>query len=174
MEGAILRRKKENASSDQVIFEIDRTLATNRSLMILRTPGNHKIPFNDTIFVIQVPQEADTFYFIEIQREECEGNQDIDRNISRKKGYELCNGTCLILDLTCGSVSSRGFLGRGVRLGISSADPKTLKVKYSEPLIVRTAAQWERYMKGNSASVSFHPTDTVKASMKIFIENSKL
>jgi hypothetical protein len=179
--GAVLRRINPKQPGYQVKFEIDWSDSNQESIVILRTVHGTCIPYDTEVFTVSAANLQK--YYIEIQRPSKEGsaeeeseeeglNEEI-QNTARRI-YNKSKGTCIVIDLACGTLSRRGFAGRGARFYINSCKDGEMTLQYDAALIAWTAEQWQhRYKLSHPVILSFE-TEHVAPRERLLLNYSKL
>ncbi|KAI9768050.1 MAG: hypothetical protein M1839_004210 [Geoglossum umbratile] len=163
--GAALYRTNPRRVGNQVKFSIGRSDSDPESLLILKTLPGQCIPYDVEVFTVQgctTPNgDVDQEYFVQIQRppiQEPDG-EEIRRLAGEIYGQSM--GTCIVIDLACGTPSLRGCVGRGARFSIDSYNQGSVTLRYDAPLIAWTTEQWQRKCNGPITSLCF---DTVRVA----------
>lgn len=136
--GAVLRRINPKRK-DQVKYEIDRSDSDPGSMMIWRIKA---LPVQSTPYDIEVFEESTKDgqkYFIEMQQSAIQMQGGGGVQLGTREAHTQASDTCMVIDLACGTASSRGFAGRGVCFHIDSCYGKEMSLKYDRPLIAWTA-----------------------------------
>jgi hypothetical protein len=166
--GATLRRINSKRTDNQVKFWIDRSDSDPESLLILKTLPGPCIPYDVGVFVIRdhtrPNDNTNQQYFIEIQRPAIQESNDEEIQRIADEIYGPSTGTCIVIDLACGTLSRRGFAGRGARLYVDSCNKRGMTLKYDAPLIAWTAEQWQ--YKCNGAQTTSLCFDTVHVAYR--------
>jgi hypothetical protein len=112
----------------------------------LRTLSGQFIPFEGGLFVVRKRDRlygnAGQEYIVEIQRSPLNGPDEEENHSIARGNYEESEGTCIVIDLTCGTLSQHGFAGRGARFYSDTCDQRIITLMYDAPLIAWTRAQW--------------------------------
>ncbi|KAH0556008.1 hypothetical protein GP486_006049 [Trichoglossum hirsutum] len=167
VDGAALRRINSE-QNNQVEFLIDRSNSNLKSTLILRTSHGQCIPYDVETFVVRDGTNTtsngrvDQEYFVQIQRNATQGPDDneIQSPVGEIHGQSM--GTCIVIDLACGTPSVRGFAGRGARFYVDSHNQGDMTLRYDAPLIAWTAEQWQH--KCNNPPTPSHCFDTVQVA----------
>ncbi|KAI9772984.1 MAG: hypothetical protein M1840_008866 [Geoglossum simile] len=177
--GAAIRRVNSKRTDNQVKFWIDQSDSNPESILILRTlPGQH-IPYDVGMFVVldHTRPNVDTNqkYFIEIQRPAIRGPDDEETQRVADEIYGQSTGTCIVIDLTCGTCSRRGFAGRGARFYVDSYNQREMTLNYDAPLIAWTAEQWQHKFNGpQTASVCFNTAHVARGQRLVLNYDASL
>lgn len=157
--GASLRRINPKRTEGQVKFSICRSDCDPESFWVLGTLPGQQIPYDVDVFAVQAQTgrdgDAKQEYLIEIQRLPIQGPDDeADRRVARQI-HGQSRGTCIVMDMTCGTCSRRGFAGKGVRFHMDSYKGGMV-LKYDAPLIARTPDQWQHKHSSRSQATIAH------------------
>jgi hypothetical protein len=175
--GAAFRRITTKRTDNHVKFFIDRQDSDPESFLVLETPPGQCIPYDTATFVVRarigIHGNLVQEYVVEIQRSLCEGLDDEDARSFDRQLYQQAQGTCIAMDLACGTSSWRGISGKGVRFYVDSHQRKQMNLKYDAPLIIRTAEQWQRTYNRHQASLPCFDMTYVRRSQRLLLKYGK-
>lgn len=172
--GAALRRTNSRGTDGQVKFFICRSDCNPESILVLGTLPGQRIPYDVEVFAVQAQTEQDgnieQKYIIEIQRPPIERPDDEAFLRVARQIYGQSQGTCIVIDLTCGTRSRRGFAGRGVRFYVDSYEGRGAILKYDAPLIAWTPDQWQHRCNGLQTVIPCFDTEHVGCSQQLLLK----
>jgi hypothetical protein len=170
--GAVLRRINPKRREDHVKFEIDRSDSNQESTVILRTVRGKHIPYDIRVFAVSTNNGQE--YYIEIQRPAKQGPDDEGIQRAAREIYNKSKGTCIVIDLACGTSSRRGFAGRGARFYINSCEGREMTLKFDGALIAWTTEQWQHRCNGPQPAIHFYYTRHIALRQRLLLNYGTL
>lgn len=141
-------------------------------MVILRTLSGQCIPYDLGKFVVS--SNTNEEYFIEVQRPAIQGPDDEEIRRATRGIYAQSTGTCIVIDLACGTASRRGFAGRGARFYIDSCNTRDMTLKYDGPLIAWTAEQWQHRFNCLQTASLYFDTENVLLRQRLLLNYGML
>lgn len=168
--GAVIRRINRKRPDNQVTFEIDRSDSDQESVLVLRTLPGRCIPYEIGLFVVS--DNTNQEYFIEIQRPAIQGPDDEEIQRAAREIYTQSTGTCIVIDLACGTASRRGFAGRGARFYVDTCNKREMTLEYDAALIAWTAEQWRHRFNCPQTASPYFDTEHVALRQRLLLNYS--
>ncbi|KAK5652174.1 hypothetical protein OQA88_10817 [Cercophora sp. LCS_1] len=145
--GASLRQLSK--SNGQVTFTIERPLKGRDTLLVLATSHGRRIPHEVETFRLFNPLAQGHNigvgeYIIEVLRPVPASDAEEALRSTAKDQYEQSLGTCIVVDLACGTERCRGIAGRGALFYVDGREKNHMKLQYDAPLVAWTPQQWAR------------------------------
>jgi hypothetical protein len=148
--GAILHKIRKRRTKNRLSYSLDCGTQNRNSLFILATYEHQPSVSNMEIFRVQLPvkknsldteEAASKSWIVEI-KQNVPSREPIEHNTIHLEAKRTYHGTCIVVDLACGTDQSRGYAGRGVCFHIVSRSAGKLVVQYYAPLVIWSQEQW--------------------------------
>ena len=176
--GPTIRRLGAQWDDQHVKFSIERTdnlleISSEPLLVMYKTDG--RIPHDVNIFMVTTTRERHgnktQEYIIEIHHSRTEDpvSDNEARRVARRV-YGQSRGTYLVIDLACGTSSTRGCAGKGARLYTSSSSTKEATLMYEAPLTAWTVDQWQRQHDRNQSEIPQFDMRHVPRRQRLLLE----